>query len=315
MITSGELNVLEATLDFRVTTVDDITAHTGYSRGHVYRLVDSLEEKRLIEEENESTNRRLVTPLPVATVESYRELRVRHSHVDWPSLLTPALLRSTALLNEPRRVSTIAERLDISRQAAHNTLRTLGDRAMLSGGGPKYAIREDMKELWHFACDAVVHEHRLRARSLSPSATIRWGDPLRAVVNVHTGTDADALDAHSNWSVTGLAGFREYGLTYYLPGQPTFWYGPDHPAPLEELVCHALLVDQGIRRTGACMLLIESESIQRENLMEEAEWYNLTQEIEAIYGAIEDGEFGNFGQNFLPSSNEYDDWKTQYGVD
>jgi DNA-binding MarR family transcriptional regulator len=55
-------------------------------------------------------------------IEAYRTLVSKLGHVDWPDLLSPATIRVCWFLDESRRVTTIAARLDITRQAVHNAL-------------------------------------------------------------------------------------------------------------------------------------------------------------------------------------------------
>jgi len=61
--------------------------------------------------------------------------------------------------------------------------------------------------------------------------------------------------------VTGLGRFEEYGLQFFLAGEPAFWYAPDEELTPGEVVCHTLALDSGSRRVSYAMLLIEALDI------------------------------------------------------
>jgi len=86
----------------------------------------------------QTTSGGLLTDHPV--VEAYRALRSELGHVEWPDLLSPATLRVCWYLDEPRRVSEIAERLKITRQGVHKALSPLKHRAMLSPLRPRVRV-------------------------------------------------------------------------------------------------------------------------------------------------------------------------------
>jgi hypothetical protein len=83
--------------------------------------------------------------------------------------------------------------------------------------------------------------------------------------------------------MTGLGRFEEYGLQFFLAGEPAFWYGPEETLSAADLVCHTLVLDSGSRRVSYAMLLIEKEQIGQEQLMRIAEWYDLESIVKAMY--------------------------------
>jgi hypothetical protein len=254
-----------------------------------------------------------VTDHPV--VEAYRTLRSKLSHVDWNEILSPATLRVCWYLDEPRRATAIADRLDITRQGVHNALSPLKHRAMLSPSGPEYALSEDLSPLLAFARAVVTHDHRSRVREIAPSATVEWCDPKRALVRVQMADDTTALQSASDWELTGLARFQAYGLQFFLAGEPAFWYAPDEELTPAEVVCHTLVLDSGSRRVSYSMLLIETLDIDRETLTETATWYDLKATVAAMYRRLHD-EFDVVEDRsvVLPSESEFMALKEQYGV-
>jgi hypothetical protein len=186
---------------------------------------------------------------------------------------------------------------------------------MLSPSGPKYALSEDLSPLLTFARSVVQHEHRSRVRGLAPSATVEWCDPKRALVRVQTAEDTDALEAATDWQLTGLARFAEYGLQFFLAGEPAFWYAPDEELTPVHVVCHTLVLESGSRRVSYAMLLIENLDIDQKTLTETAQWYGLESTVTAMYRPLhKEFDVSEDLPVVLPSEAEFMALKDQYGV-
>lgn len=315
MITKAGLAVLDALRTGREATATDLASETEYSQDHLYDVLDALLEAGLLTERRGPNNQRRVSLTDHPVVEAYRTLHSELGHVEWTDLLSPATLRVCWYLEEPRRVSAIAERLGITRQGIHKALSPLKDRAMLSPSGPEYALPEDLSPLLAFARAVIRHEHRSRVRARAPSATVEWCDPKRALVRVHTNEDTEALETAADWDLTGLARFAAYGLQFFLAGEPAFWYAPDEDLTPSEVVCHTLVLDDGSRRVSYAMLLIEELDIDEKTVTETARWYGMEPTVTAMYRSLQ----GAFDEPddvavVLPSEAEFAALKEQYGV-
>lgn len=315
MLTKASLAVLDALSAGREATPDELATETAHSQGHVYDVLDRLLTDGLLTETRGSKNRRLVRVTDHPVVESYRDLRSKLGHVDWTEILSPATLRVCWYLDEPRRATEIADRLDITRQGVHNALSPLKHRGMLSPSGPEYALTEELSPLLTFTRAVVTHDHRSRVRDLAPSATVEWCDPRRALVRVQTSADTTALESATAWRVTGLARFHEYGLQFFLAGEPAFWYAPDEALTPSEVVCHTLVLESDSRRVSYSMLLIEKLAIDQESLTETATWYDLETAVAAMYHWLHGvSEAAPEPPVVLPSESEFTALKEQYGV-
>ncbi|MDS0301298.1 winged helix DNA-binding protein [Halogeometricum sp. S1BR25-6] len=315
MLTRAGLAVIDALSTGRDATAADLETDTEYSQAHLYDVLDELVEAGLLDERRGPNNQRRVHLADHPVVEAYRTLQSELSHVEWPDLLSAATLRVCWYLDEPRRVAEIAERLDITRQGVHKALSPLKHRAMLSPSGPEYALSADLSPLLAFARAVVQHEHRSRVRTLAPSATVEWCDPKRALVHMQTAADTEALEAAPDWQLTGLARFAEYGLQFFLAGEPAFWYAPDEELTPADVVCHTLVRDRGSRRVSYAMLLIEELDIDQETLTETARWYELESAVAAMYRSLQ-GESDASAESpvIIPSEAEFMALKEQYGV-
>jgi len=315
MISKAGLAVIDALSTGREATPGALATETGYSQPHIYEVLDDLLDAGLVVERRGPNNQRHVRVADHPVIEAYRTLQSELSHVDWAALLSPATLQVCWFLDEPRRVSAIAARLEITRQGVHKALSPLKNRAMLSPSGPEYAVSEDLAPLLAFAQAVVTHEHRTRARKLAPSATVEWCDPKRALVRVQTAEGTDALLDAPEWQVSGLGRFEEYGLQFFLAGEPAFWYAPDEELTPTDVVCHTLVLDSGSRRVSYAMLLIEKLDIDQETLTDTATWYDLESTIAAMYQALQGGvEDADEFPVVLPSETEFMALKEQYGV-
>ena len=315
MVSRAGLAVIDALSTGRRATPAALAKETEYSQSHIYEVLDNLLDAGILAETRGPNNQRKVRVADHPLVEAYRRLQSELSHVKWADLLSPATLRVCWFLDEPRRVSGIADRLDITRQGVHNALSPLKHRAMLSPSGPEYALTDDLSPLLTFAREVVTHDHRSRAREIAPSATVEWCDPKRTLVRVQTTEDTDALLDAPKWQVTGLGRFEEYGLQFFLAGEPAFWYAPDEELTPGEVVCHTLVLNSGSRRVSYAMLLIEALKIDQETLTDIAAWYKLESTVAAMYQALQGGvKDSDEAPIALPSESEFMALKEQYGV-
>lgn len=315
MITKAGLAVIDALSTGREATPKELATETGYSRAHLYEVLDKLLTAGFLAEARGPSNQRRVYVTEHPVTEVYRTLQSEFSHMDWTELLSPATLRVCWYLDTPRRVADIACRLGITRQGVHSALSPLKHRAILFRSDSQYALREEFSPLLEFARTTVNHEHRSRAREIAPSATIAWCDPRRALVRVQTTEDTNALQAAPDWELTGLGRFAEYELQFFLAGEPPFWYAPDEELSPAEIVCHTLLLDSGTRRVSYSMLLIETLDIDQETLMETAQWYDLEPTVAALYRSLQgDVDSTDDLPVFPPNRSEYMTLKEQYDV-
>jgi len=312
MLSKTGLAVLNTLHDGSVATPAELASATAYSKTHLYEVLDTLVAAGLLTESRGTKNQRRVRVTAHPVVEAYRTLQSSLGHADWAELLSPATIRVCWYLDEPRRVTDIASRLAVTRQAVHTALNPLKGRSLLSPSGPKYALSTELNPLLAFVRAVIRHDHRQRATDHAPSAVIEWCDPKRALVSVQTPDDTDTLQSVPEWQVTGLARFQEYGLQFYLGGEPAFWYGPGELTPAQ-LLCHTLVRDRDSRHVSYGMVLISKLDIDRETLLETGRWYNVESVITAMYRAL-DGDFEESGDVTLPSKSEFMRLKAQYGI-
>ena len=315
VLTNTGIALIDALHDGHEATVPELVDETGLSASQIYRTADELHNAGLIGDSRGHHNQRILRVTGHPVIEAYRDLASQLGHVDWPDLLSPATIRACWFLDAPRRVTTIVDRLGITRQAVHNALDPLKHRAMLSPSSPEYALVPDLQPLRDFADAVILHEHRNRVRGLAPSATVEWFDPNRALVHIHNADDTAALQAADEWGMTGLAKFTAFDLQFFLAGEPAFWYAPGETLTPDQVVCHSLVADTGSRRVSYALLLIEHAQIAEKDLRNTATWYGLEPTVSDMYAFLKDeAEQRDCGDTVLPNPTEYESLKSQYGV-
>ena len=93
MISKAGLAVLDALSTGREATPEELAAESGYSRDHLYDVLDELLAAGLLTETRGSSNQRRVRIAEHPVAEAYRTLQLEFNHVDWTELLSPATLR------------------------------------------------------------------------------------------------------------------------------------------------------------------------------------------------------------------------------
>lgn len=316
MLSSGELAVIDALARNNSASLQEIASATDYSQDYLYGVLDDLIDKGLLTESRNGHNQRHPRLTQADVVEVYRRLILQHDHVDWVDLLAPATIRVLWHLDEPRRLATVAARLDISRQAVHDALSPLKGRALLRRLNHEYAFADELEPLRDFVHAVVMHDHRVRVRRTAPTAVILWCDPRYALVQAHTSEDTESLQNSDQWEVTGVAGFRKYGLKFLLPREPLFWYAPGETLTAAEMICHTVITQRDSQRVSYAMLLIEQQGIEEERLTETAARYGIAPTISQLYEFLEGGFKSTEDVKIsLPSAQEYTALKDQYGVE
>jgi len=131
MLTKAGLAVIGALSTGREATAADLAMETEYSQTHLYDVLDELLNRGCSPNTvGQTTSGRS----PSQTTQSSKRTGPFDPNSDTLNgpTFSPATLRVCWYLDEPRRVSEIAERLKITRQGVHKALSPLKHRAMLS---------------------------------------------------------------------------------------------------------------------------------------------------------------------------------------
>lgn len=313
MIPKSALSIIDVVVDQQEVTIAELAAKTGYSSKQIYRTVDVLSERDELAEHRGTKQRRYFRPGSGPIVTAYQRLALTAGHVDWDEILTPSLLRVCWYLDEPRKLSTIAERLGRTRRAVYSAVEPMKGRALLLSSDAEYELAENIQPLHELADAYARQSHRLRIEQTAGGGVIEWYEPTRAVVRPRNQEETKALSEADEWSPTGLGALEKYGHKFFLSGEPLYWYGPAGEPSAEQVVCHVIQSDPEPRRVSYAMLLIVDKDLNKERISELAEWYDIEDVVTEITLALaEEDDWQKF--NKLPGRREFDQLKTQYGV-
>lgn len=272
-------------------SITELADEIGYSPGYVSERVARLEDAGLVVTRRENRAKQ-VRALPTRVLDAYRNLVAAHPHVDFPSLLSPSMLRVCWFLDTPTRVRDLAARLTLQRRRIYQLLDALQSRGLLAERDDSYALPDDVTDLVRFARVVVDHEHQRRVDAVLPGATVAWSAPHEALVStvgvLDAGDVVDAVEDREHWHLTGLPRFEEYGLEFFVAGPPPCFYselvGTLGPA---DLVAHTLALDTDSRRLSYCALLLAVADVPSDEARTTAARYGVEETVDALVTFLE----------------------------
>lgn len=303
MVSQSELAVLSA-LDTPMS-ISDLAETLERSPGHVSRTVSTLAETELVTVEREG-NSKIVRPAMVEPVRVYRSLVHRYPHVEFPDLLTKTAIPILYFLDEPITVSELADRTDNYRNTVHRIVTRFQHWGMLQKQAGTYVLNDGFADLNTFARALVSHLHIVTAPT--ETGTILWETVDEYVLQ----TEATIDDP--DYLLTGPHRFAEYGLGLLTTDRRHYFYSERRDeVTVEDVVCHMLLIDDGARYRGYCLLLLAAEGYDQDTLDERAAHYGLSGIIDELVEYLETrGEHDPPG---IVSWTEFEQLAADYGVD
>ena len=308
-------------------SLSELSEDIGYSLSYTSEVVVELEEKGLVDTRKEG-RRRLVSPSESKATQLYRKLIQEHSHVDWEELLTGKALEVLYYLDEPASVSELAEKTDNYRATVHRILDRFTNRGIIQKRDSQYRLKEDFRLVNDFAKEYFHQVHRgVTSSSLlvnqdkdsqtetrfqqvqtygSESYDILWESIDSFLVRTDKNLRIDGSDFH----LTGPERFGEYGIELITTDDRYYFYSEDiDEIEPEDLVCHTLLIEDGVRYRTYCLLLIQKESIAEE-VMDASKGYG----IESLVESLVDYLAGEQTEPDMPSRAEFESAAEKYGV-
>lgn len=287
------------------TTYQELAENLEIGTSYANTIVAELVEQGLLEKDREG---RTVTiaPSDSKAVELLHRLEGQHSYIDWEELLAGKAVEILFYLDEPHTASELAERSGNYRNTVYRILSQFQERGIISKDGNRYTVPDEFDLLVQFAQEYVHHSHRNTVRDASSRATIIWEDTAAFLIQT-----PDTID-ESGYHPTGPAGFEEFGLPL-LTTEDNYYFHTDEDWKLDpaSLVCHTLLIDDGARYRGYCLLLIAHADVDTETLQQRAQRYGVTEAVEALITFLENE--GTDGGERMPMWEDLTDLTDQYG--
>lgn len=331
MLQQSDLKILSS-LRQKPGTVAHISEQTGLARETVQRRVGTLREQELLEqlesrEGPERYYRRRQSD--VATALDTAEDSI--PHVELTDFLTPSLLAVIYWLQFPLGPSAIAARIDLSRVRVQQLLSTLVRRQFVTKPGRgQYELKSEYRKLTELATAIARHTQWSEIRDILPDATIVWAAPREALVVPGESTQelANELVDDTEWTITGLAAYRQFGFNFTVADTPLLYR---HTANEEEqvtvtvaeAVCHALCrrIEHRLVRFSALVVLdsVVSGDLAISDLHETATIYGTDREITTLLSFLQhhgdESVLPTDLQSSFPSWNRLVETGRQYDLD
>ncbi|WP_367175734.1 helix-turn-helix domain-containing protein [Haloarcula rubripromontorii] len=304
MYTEAELRALETL--HRESTVSGLAEELDRSRSYVSELVDRMEAKGLVHTSRDG-KRKQIHRSDARAIELFDSFVQQYTHIPFPELLGGAALRVLYYLQSPATATELAEEVDVHRSTVHRSLSPLENRGMIYKSDGKYTLNDEFEELSTLAREFAHLRHRHRVEGHAESFTLLWESLDEFLVQTRAEIEADAFH------LTGPELFQAYGLPLMARQRRYYLYSEsvDDVSPAE-LCCHMLVIDDGTRSQSYCLLLISETTIDRDELLEVAEKYEVGERVSNLleYLATE-GESRSGG---LPRWEEFRELADEYGV-
>ena len=326
MPSEAELRTLEILVTEK--SVSELSEDLEYSLSYTSEVVSKLEEKGLVDTRKEG-KQRLVSLSESKATELYRKLVQSHSHVDWEGLLSGKAVEILFYLDEPVSASELAEMTDTHRVTVHRILDRFLKRGIVQKHDSRYRLNENFLTVNDFSKEYFHQVHReITSSNLliidtqeniqfkltfqdvekygSESYDILWENPYTFLLSTNDSLRIENPDFH----LTGPERFQEYGIELITTDRRHYFYNEDiDEITPQELVCHTLLIDDGMRYRTYCLLLIEKEDIHEE-VLEVSEKYGIEEIVNSLIRYLEGEDIVK-----MPERTEFESAARKYGVD
>jgi len=303
--TEAELGALEALQN--ESTVSGLTEELDRSRSYVSELVARMESKGLVYTSREGKQKR-INRSDARAIELFDSFVQQYTHIPFPELLGGATLRILYYLQSPATATQLAEQVDVHRSTVHRSLSPLENRGMVYKLDGKYTLNDEFEELSTVAREFAHVRHRHRVEDHTESFTLLWESLDEFLVQTRVEIEADAFH------LTGPELFQAYDLPLMARQRRYYLYSEsiDEVSPAE-LCCHMLVIDDGTRSQSYCLLLISETAIERDELLEAAQKYEVTERVSNLLEYLDTEGESRSGR--LPRWEEFRELADEYGVD
>jgi len=302
--TKAELQVL-ATLESG-SSISELADDLDRSVNYVSELVERVETKGLVHTHRSGKAKR-VQRSDAKAVELFDTFVQQYSHIPFPKLLDGATLRVLYHLDSPRSATDLADLVGVHRSTVHRALSPLQDRGIVYKSDGRYVINDEFEGLVDLAQEFVHLRNRTRVEQYVDSYTILWESPNEFLVQTNDEIESDTF------VTTGPERFQTFDLPLLARQRRYYLYSESKDdISAAELCCHILVIDDGTRTRSYCLLLLKSEDIDRDHVLELAETYGVNTVVSDLLTYL-DTEGRNRADR-LPTWDEFCELADEYGV-
>jgi len=302
--TEAELRALEALQ--AESTVSGLAEELDRSRSYVSELVDRMESKGLVHTSREGKQKQ-INRSDARAIELFDSFVQQYTHIPFAELLGGATLRILYYLQSPATATQLAERVDVHRSTVHRSLSPLENRGMIYKSDRKYTLNDEFEELSTVAREFAHLRHRHCVEDHTDSFTLLWESLDEFLVQTRAEIKEDAFH------LTGPELFQAFDLQLMARQRRYYLYSEsiDEVSPAE-LCCHMLVIDDGTRSQSYCLLLISETAIDRDELLEAAQKYEVSELVSNLLKYLDTEGESRSGR--LPRWEEFRELADEYGV-
>lgn len=304
MVRGSELELLQVLQE--ELSVSELADRLDRSPSYTSELVAGLEETGLVRTRRDG-RQKLVAPAESTAVELFQRLTQTHPHIDFPALLTDKMITYLYYLDTPVTVAELAAQTGDYRNTVNRVMNRLLHRGIVQKQESRYQLNDEFLILHEFATAYVHQLHRQTAATHATSATILW-ESLHEFL-VQTGEPVTA----PSFLLTGPDRFQEYGVPLLTTNRHYYLYSPHRDdLTAADVICHTLLIDTGTRYQTYCLLLLAQEDPDREQLLDAAETYGVSDIVDDLVTFLDSR--GEQRTAELPTWREFKDVAADYEV-
>lgn len=305
MLRESELRVLQNVGE--ELSITEIAEQLDRSSSYISEVVSELEETGLVYTRREGKEK-LVKPVDSKAIEHLQELGQRYSHIDFPDLIAGKAIPLLYYLDDYRTVAELAEKTGNYRNTVNRIVTRLVNRGILQKDGSKYRLNDEFQLLHEFAEELVHHVHRQTAAEHASQYTILWESLHEFLIQTREEI------SHESFTETGPVRFQDYDLPLLTTSKRYYVYTRTaRELTPEDLVCHTLLIDDGTRYRTYCLLLVQKQGIEREQLLETAQKYGVEKPVQSLIGYLDSR--GENTSRELPEWSEFESTAADYEVE
>lgn len=294
-------------------SVGDLAEQMGWSDGHVSRVVSELESDGYVRTKRDG-RQKLVALSEIEPIERLESLLLEYSHVDFPELIAGSGLAVLYYLDEPRTATVLGEVSGVSRATVYKRLNKLQRVGVVGKSGSRYRLNDSFSSLSGIARGLAHHQHRREAERHTSGVRIYWATHDEYLF----ACDTEFVAEH--FHETGPALFAEFGIPLLTRERRHYFRSSRiEKVSAADLVCHALLIDDGARYRTYSLLLIQTERVGHDTVRATAEHYDPEAAVDLRSLVDELIEYleteGEVTSARLPSWREFENTAADYEID
>jgi len=293
-------------------SVTTLASKLELSRGHTSRIVTELETHGIAQTRS-SGREKLVTLADIEPIEQLEGLLTEYSHMEFPSLIGGSGLELLYYLDTARTATELLERCTVSRATIYRRLDELQKVGIVGKSNSRYQLNEPFTVLSSVAQGLFHQSHRQEIERHTTGINFLWETHDEYLFACDSTIEADSFIP------TGSAQFEEFDVPLLTRDRHHYFKTDRHPdLTPADVVCHMLLIDDSSRYRTYCLLVIVTQGIAEDTLLDRAAHYqpaasiDVSEIVEILFDYLETE--GDTTAEQLPAWDTFTETAEEYAV-